>query len=122
VVWGTGKPRREFLYSDDMADACIHLMELPEERLQMLFNDKAPPMVNIGYGKDLTIGELGQEIAKAVGFAGKLTFDTTKPDGTRQKLLDIERAQGLGWRPTTALADGIALAYADYLDKLRQSK
>ncbi len=122
VVWGTGTPRREFLYSDDMADACIHLLELPEERLQMLFNDKAPPLVNIGCGEDLTIAELAQEVARTVGFQGKLTFDTSKPDGTMQKLMDIERARSLGWQPVTSLRDGIALAYADFLGRARQPK
>jgi GDP-L-fucose synthase len=118
VVWGTGKPRREFLYSEDMADACIHLLESDDTRMQSLFNEQTPPLVNIGCGEDLTIGELAHKVAETVGFTGKLVFDTSKPDGTMQKLMDISRIRGLGWGPVTGMQQGITLAYADYLARL----
>ncbi|MBI3901581.1 MAG: GDP-L-fucose synthase [Nitrosomonadales bacterium] len=118
VVWGTGTPRREFLYSDDMADACIHLMTLPQESLSGLYNEAHPPLVNVGCGADVTIKELAQLAQEVVGFEGALTFDTSKPDGTPRKLLDVSRAAGLGWKARTDLRTGIALAYADYLKSL----
>lgn len=89
VVWGTGTPRREFLYSDDMAEACLYLLEQPEEKLQPLFSDQQPPLVNVGCGEDLTIRELAELVKDVVGFTGNLTFDPSKPDGTMQKLLDV---------------------------------
>lgn len=113
VVWGTGNPRREFLYSDDMADACVFLMTAEVSRLQPLV-ERYPPLINIGSGKDLTIRELAQMVAAIVGYSGALRFDTSKPDGTMRKLLDISRLQSLGWRPLLALRDGIEKAYADY--------
>ena len=124
-IWGSGQARREFLYSDDMADACILLMNLPDDRYRALAHPdtsktSAPPMVNVGCGTDLTIRELALTAAKVVGFKGKLAFDTSKPDGTPRKILDISRMQGYGWRPTISLEQGIALAYRDYLDS--QSK
>ena len=91
VVWGTGKPRREFLYSDDMADACLFLMNLAEAQYASLMSNASPPLINIGCGTDLTIGELAETIASIVGFTGRLRFDTAKPDGTPQKLLDVEK-------------------------------
>lgn len=102
VVWGTGRPRREFLYVDDLADACVHLMA----------KAYAGPLVNIGTGEDVTIGELAQTVMDVVGFRGRVVFDTTKPDGTPRKLLDVSRAQALGWRAQVSLRDGIARAYA----------
>ncbi len=119
VIWGTGTPRREFLYSDDMAAACVHLLRLPEERFGELFSDKAPPLVNIGCGKDLTIRELADAVARSVGFSGQLTFDSTKPDGTPRKLLDVEKIASLGWKPKTSLSAGIAQAYAAYLETVQ---
>jgi len=115
VVWGSGTPRREFLYSEDMADACVHLMQLPGEAATALFGPGTPPLVNIGCGEDLTIRELAETVATVVGFEGRLRFDSSKPDGTPRKLLDVERLQALGWRPKTSLAAGIGLAYADFL-------
>ena len=107
VVWGTGTPMREFLYADDLADACVYLMEQGYDG----------PLVNIGTGTDVTIRELAETVVKVVGFAGNLTFDSTKPDGTPRKLMDVSRLNGLGWKARTALEDGIALAYADFLQR-----
>ena len=119
VVWGTGTPRREFLYSDDMADACLYLMKQPDERLKNLFSETQPPLVNIGCGEDMSIRELAELIRDMVGFKGGLTFDTSKPDGTPRKLLDVSRIHSLGWKHATRLKEGIALAYQDMLSKVR---
>ncbi|MBI3523707.1 MAG: GDP-L-fucose synthase [Betaproteobacteria bacterium] len=121
VVWGSGKPRREFLHSDDLADACVHLMQLPEDRYGELFSEQQPPLINIGCGEDLSIRELAETVARTVGFSGQLRFDAGKPDGTPRKLLDVSRMTQLGWKARTALPEGIALAYADYLQTLSQS-
>jgi GDP-L-fucose synthase len=115
VVWGTGTPKREFLYSDDMADACLYLLEQPESQLSGLFKDERPPLVNIGCGEDLSIRELAEMIAKAVGYSGKLVFDSSKPDGTMRKLMDVSRINSLGWLPKVGIAEGIMLAYQSYL-------
>ena len=88
VIWGTGAPMREFLYSEDMAEACVHLIELPAEKFEELVGDTSPPLVNIGYGEDLSIAKLAQTVARVVRFRGSLRFDTSKPDGTPRKLLD----------------------------------
>lgn len=117
VVWGTGTPRREFLYSDDMADACLYLLEQADDKLSGLFNNEQPPLVNIGCGEDLTIRELAELVAEVVGFKGALTFDSSKPDGTMRKVMDVSRINALGWKPEINLRRGIALAYANYLDK-----
>jgi GDP-L-fucose synthase len=118
VVWGTGKPKREFLYSDDMADACVFLMNLPDEKYaSILGSDESttgvfePPLVNIGVGSDVTIKELAETIKKVVGFGGELVFDTSKPDGTPRKLMDIDRLHALGWMSKVSLSGGIANAY-----------
>ena len=116
VVWGTGKPRREFLYSDDMADACVSLMSMKDD----IFNAQVtqyPPLINIGCGADLTIRELAELVAKEVGFKGTLKFDPSKPDGTPRKLLDVGRLFSLGWRPTIALDVGIKTTYRDFLQR-----
>jgi GDP-L-fucose synthase len=118
VVWGTGTPKREFLYSEDMADACIFLLEQGEDALSSLFNDEKPPLVNIGCGEDLTIKELAELVAEVVGFKGALTFDTSKPDGTMRKVMDVSRINNLGWKRTMLLKDGIALSYQDMLGKI----
>jgi GDP-L-fucose synthase len=119
TVWGTGTPRREFMYSEDMADACVFLMNLPDEQFIPLLgqdrNDGLPPLVNIGVGEDLTIAELARLVMDVTGYAGKIVFDSTKPDGTPRKLLDVSRLSGLGWRARTGLREGLASAYADYL-------
>jgi GDP-L-fucose synthase len=116
IVWGSGKPRREFLYSEDMADACVTLMSMKDES----FNAQAtqyPQLINIGCGVDLTIKELAELVAKTVGFTGALKFDTSKPDGTPRKLLDVGRLFSLGWRPTIQLDAGIKAAYLDFLQR-----
>ena len=115
VVWGTGTPRREFIYSDDMAEACLYLLEQPEGKLHALFSDTQPPLVNVGCGEDLSIRELAELVREVVGFTGKLAFDASKPDGTMRKLLDVGKLNALGWKATTLLRDGIVSAYAAYL-------
>lgn len=117
VVWGSGTPHREFLYGDDMADACIHLMSLPDETFSSLLINHAPPLVNIGCGQDSTIREVAEAVAAAVGFTGALTFDSSKPDGTPRKLLDISLIQRLGWTPKIALSEGLERAYMDFTAK-----
>jgi GDP-L-fucose synthase len=111
VLWGSGSPRREFLHVDDLADACLHLMSLPSERLATIFSQDAPPLVNIGCGEDLTIRNLATLVAKAVGYDGEVSWDRSKPDGTPRKLLDTSRLNGLGWKPRIALSAGIRDAY-----------
>ena len=102
VVWGSGTPRREFLYVDDLADACVHLMEQGYDG----------PLVNIGTGEDVTIRELAETVMDVIGFSGRIVFDASKPDGTPRKLLDVSRLAGLGWRAKTPLDEGIQRAYA----------
>lgn len=114
VVWGTGRPRREFLYSEDMAEACVFLMTLAEEKYSALVRADKLPLVNIGAGTDLTIRELAQLVAEVVGFTGRLSFDAGKPDGTPQKLLDVSYLASLGWRSRVPLRTGIELAYRDF--------
>jgi GDP-L-fucose synthase len=117
IVWGTGTPRREFLYSDDMADACVALMSLPEAKFDEVLTKYQPPLINVGCGEDVTIRELAETAASVVGFEGKLVFDTTKPDGTPRKLMDVSRMFDLGWRPKTSLREGIGKALAEYLER-----
>src|SRR5216684_415940 len=105
AVWGTGRPRREFLYVDDMADACLHLMK----------TYSGSELVNIGTGEDITIAEFARMVAATVGYSGEISFDTSRPDGTPRKLLDVSRLAGLGWRARTPLEEGIKLAYQAYL-------
>jgi GDP-L-fucose synthase len=111
VVWGTGKPRREFLYSDDLAEACIHLLNLPKPAFSLMLNRDEAPLINIGTGEDLTVRELAELVAKVLEFDCEIVFDTTRPDGTPQKLLDVSRIHALGWKARTGLADGIRLTY-----------
>lgn len=124
TIWGTGTPRREFLYSDDMADACVFLMGLPDDRYaSLLGSDESvsgrfePPLVNVGVGEDVTIKELAGLVGEVVGFDGELVFDTTKPDGTPRKLLDVSRLNRMGWRAKTPLRSGLADAYRDFTDQ-----
>ena len=114
-LWGTGSPRREFLHSDDMAEACLFLMELPDERFaQVAVPSPGLPLVNIGVGEDLTILELTTLVKQVVGFEGRFGWDRSKPDGTPRKLLSVERLQALGWRASIGLEGGIAATYRDY--------
>ena len=113
VVWGTGKPRREFLYSDDMADACVALLRLDDARFNAALGIY-PPLVNIGAGTDLTIRELAELVARVVGFEGALQFDASKPDGTPRKLLDVSRMTRLGWSARIGMEEGVALAYREF--------
>ena len=108
VVWGSGTPRRELLYADDMAKACVFLMNLGPERFSALLNAAEPPLVNVGTGEDLTIRELAEMVAEIVGFQGRLHFDLSKPDGTPRKLMDVSKLHSLGWTYETPLRQGIA--------------
>lgn len=119
VVWGTGTPKREFLYSDDMAAACLYLLEQPEDKLTGLFSSEQPPLVNIGCGEDLTIRELAEMAAEVVGYKGSLKFDTSKPDGTMRKVMDVSKIRNMGWNPKVDLHDGIKLAYEDFLKRTK---
>ena len=107
TVWGTGTPRRELLYSDDLAQACVFLMNLDHARYNSLLNETDPPLINIGTGEDVTVRELAEIVAKVIGFKGDIVFDTTKPDGTPRKLMDVTRLHNLGWHHTTSLEQGI---------------
>ncbi len=118
IAWGSGTPYREFLYSDDMADACVFLMERPDNELGEVFSADYPPLVNIGCGTDLTIRDLVALVQKTVGFTGTVEWDSSKPDGTPRKLLDVSRLSSLGWSPGTELAEGVRVAYADYCNSL----
>ncbi len=124
VVWGSGSPRREFLYSDDAADAAIFLINLPDGEFNSVLNpgspgpgavNRLPPLINIGCGKDQTIRELVNLVKEVVGFDGELVWDTSRPDGTPQKLLDVSRMRSLGWQPRVDLVNGLGRAYADFL-------
>jgi len=115
VVWGSGTPRREFLYSDDLAEALLMLLATDWERLQAALPSSRLPLINVGAGKDLAILELAALVCEVVGFRGRVELDRSMPDGTPQKLLDISRILSLGWKPRTGLREGIAKAYQDYL-------
>jgi GDP-L-fucose synthase len=123
TIWGTGTPMREFLYSDDMAEACLFLMNLPDEKFKPLLasdrNDGLPPLVNIGIGQDVTIKELAQLVSSAVGYSGILLFDQTKPDGTMRKLMDVGLINSLGWTAKIGLEEGLLLAYQDYIKAIK---
>lgn len=111
VCWGTGSPFREFLYSDDLAEACVFLMEHYREE----------QFINVGSGSEITIRELSELVKKLIGFAGKIVWDTSKPDGTPRKLMDSSRLFALGWRPRVSLEEGIGLAYADYCKRIKST-
>ena len=127
TVWGSGTPRREFLYSDDMADACVYLMALPDDAFNALLgSDESltgrfePPLVNIGCGADVSIAELAEQVRETTGFQGDIVFDRTKPDGTPRKLLDVSILARAGWHPRTPLSTGLREAYRAYLGTLAQ--
>jgi len=107
TIWGTGSPKREFLFADDLADACYYLMQNYDE----------PGLVNIGTGEDIAIGDLALLVKKIVGYEGEIKFDTTKPDGTPRKLMDVSKLNSKGWKYTIGLEEGIGLAYKDFLSK-----
>jgi GDP-L-fucose synthase len=114
-IWGTGSVRREFLHSDDMADACVFLMSLPDAKYESIVqSDIQPPLINVGCGTDVTVRELAELIREIVGFQGQLVFDHSKPDGTPRKLLDVSRMHQLGWRASISLQEGLKAVYADY--------
>lgn len=113
-VWGTGTPRREFLYVDDMANACVHVMNLPK----VTYDEHTKPMlshINVGFGSDVSISEVANAVAQVVGFRGEIIFDTSMPDGTPRKLLDSNRIRELGWQPSIPLDQGLAMTYQDFL-------
>ncbi len=125
TVWGTGTPLREFMYSDDMAAACIHLMNLPDDRYEKLLgSDESvsgrfePPLVNVGVGEDMTIAELADLVKRTVGFDGEIEFDTSKPDGTPRKLMDVGLLKSTGFVASTSLEDGLKVAYRDFVASL----
>jgi len=120
TIWGTGTPKREFLYSDDMAKACVFVMNLSDAQFQPLLaadrNDGLPPLLNLGSGSDLTIAELADLIKAVVGFTGEIELDRTKPDGTMRKLMDSGRLNQLGWQVQMGLKDGLGRAYLDFMN------
>jgi GDP-L-fucose synthase len=117
-VWGTGKPLREFLYSDDLAEACIHLLNLPDVVYDELLSKDEPPLINIGTGEDLTIRELAELIARVLEFDCEIVFDPSRQDGTPRKLLDVSRINALGWIAKTSLEKGILLTYQSMRNQL----
>jgi GDP-L-fucose synthase len=118
TLWGTGSPYREFLYNQDLAAACVYLLNMEEAKyIAFVGSPDQPPLVNIGYGQDVTIKELAEIVAGVVGFKGQILWDASKPDGTPRKLMDSSRIFDLGWRPTVKLQDGIKLAYQDFLSR-----
>jgi GDP-L-fucose synthase len=117
TLWGTGSPRREFLYSDDMAEACVQLLLAADDRLATLLPEGEAPLVNIGCGEDVTIKELAELARDVVGCTAEILWDHDKPDGTPRKLLDISRLKRLGWRQTVGLIEGIGLSYADFASR-----
>ncbi|MHB8453163.1 MAG: GDP-L-fucose synthase family protein [Acidiferrobacterales bacterium] len=117
TVWGTGTPRREFLYSDDMADACVFLINLPDQKFASVLDPaggQEPPLINIGCGQDLTIRALADVVAQGIGYTGAIVFDSSQPDGTPRKLLDVSRLATQGWRAKVLLQDGIQRVYAEW--------
>jgi GDP-L-fucose synthase len=117
ILWGTGTPRREFLYSDDVADAAVFVANLPEEQFTTLVGNEQPPLINVGCGQDLTVRDLAELIAEIVGFRGDIVFDSSKPDGTPRKLLEVSKLGNLGWRPKVSLREGLKLCYQEFLSR-----
>jgi GDP-L-fucose synthase len=115
AVWGTGAPRREFLHSDDMADACIHLLQLPDGRVEEALGSERPPLVNVGCGQDLSIAEIAEQVREMVAARARIVYDRSKPDGTPRKLLDIAFIRSLGWQPRIPLNEGLRATYDAFL-------
>jgi GDP-L-fucose synthase len=111
VVWGSGEPLREFLFSDDFADACVHLLTLDDQSYGTLLSENFPPLVNVGYGSDVTIRELAETVCRVLEFKGRLVFDASRPDGTPRKLMDSSLLRSLGWAPKIDLETGIHLTF-----------
>ena len=118
TLWGTGNPLREFLFSEDLADACIHLMSLPDSVYDTLLVPDAAPLINIGSGQDQSIRETAEIVMKVLDYDGELVFDTSRPDGTPRKLLDVTKINSLGWRAVTSLPEGIRKTYDSVRDQL----
>jgi GDP-L-fucose synthase len=114
-AWGSGTPRRELLYSDDLADAVTFLLGLEDAQLEAHFGEQNPPLINVGSGEDLSIAELMEMVKNVVGFEGQVIWDRSRADGTPRKLLDVSAMHALGWRHKTSLEEGIRLAYEDFL-------
>jgi GDP-L-fucose synthase len=121
TVWGTGRPRRELLYSDDLAEACVFLMNLPEEKFLSLLKKDEPPIINVGSGEDLSVREIAELVCRVVGYSGALEFDTKRPDGTPRKVTDVSRINALGWRATTGLEEGIRRTYESVMDQFAKA-
>jgi GDP-L-fucose synthase len=115
VLWGSGTPKREFLYVDDLANALVFLATLDDARYDALVDPSRCPLINVGSGEDLTIRELAETVAEVVGYHGNFVQDTSKPDGTMRKVMDVSKIRTLGWTPETDLHTGIALVYMNYL-------
>jgi GDP-L-fucose synthase len=114
ILWGSGKPRREFLYVDDLANALVFLATLDDVRYNALVDSSQCPLINVGTGTDMTIRELAEHVAKVVGYTGKFVQDTSKPDGTMRKVMDISKIQNLGWKANTSLQEGVKLTYTKF--------
>ena len=115
VVWGSGKPRREFMYSSDLGDAILFLLDMPDERFAALTHPDSTPLINVGVGEDVSIQEVAELVKATVGYQGELKLDATKPDGTPRKLMDVSRLAALGWKAKTPLDVGLKQAYEDFL-------
>lgn len=120
-VWGTGTPRREFLFNDDLAEACAFLLQLEPRRFATLLREDEPPLINIGTGEDITIRDLAELICRILGFTGQLVFNPNQPDGTPRKLLDVSRMRALGWQPRVSLMEGVERTYASAKQMLNSS-
>lgn len=119
-IWGTGKPRREFLYSDDLAQACLHILKLDNKTVIKLLNHSFPPLINVGTNSDISIYDLAVLIKQVVNYNGEIKFDSTKPDGTMRKLTNIDRINGLGWKPSMSLVDGISRTYHSFVNEMQK--
>jgi GDP-L-fucose synthase len=117
VLWGTGTPKREFLHSDDVADACVFLMKLPESEFATLLREDRPALINIGCGVEMTIRQLADLISSIIGYKGRVVFDASMPDGTPRKLMDVSLMRSMGWKPRVELYAGLADSYREYCER-----